>query len=122
MTPEETFTYFKNNHVALDGLARDFVYRSENQDSDDVNNIKQDYDVLSDSIKAGYRAKALGKAKDLAQSGQVALLLPTNQIAEINSVANSDLSSYVISIDGDTVTETYTNDDGVVTTYNNSAV
>jgi hypothetical protein len=122
LTPEETYTYFKNNHVALDGLARDFVYRSENQDSDDVNGIKQDYDVLSDSIKAGYRAKALGKAKDLAQSGQVALLLPVNQIAEINSVANNDLSSYVITTDGDTVTETYTNDDGVVTTYNNPAV
>jgi hypothetical protein len=66
--------------------------------------------------------ETLFKAKDLAQSGQVALLLPVNQIAEINSVANNDLSSYVITTDGDTVTETYTNDDGVVTTYNNPAV
>ena len=122
LTPEETFTYFKNNFVALDGLARDYVYRSEHQDSDDVNTVKTNYEALADSVKAGYRAKALGKAKDLAQTGQVALLLPVNQIAEINSVANNDLSSYVITKDGDTVTETYTDDDGVETTYSNSAV
>ena len=50
------------------------------------------------------------------------LLTTVNQIAEINSVANNDLSSYVITQDGDTVTETYTDDDGVETTYSNSAV
>ena len=122
LTPDETFTYFKNNFVALDGLARDFVYRSENQDSDDVNSVKTNYDALGESVKAGYRAKALGKAKDLAIAGQVALLLPVNQIAEINSIANNDLGSYTVTKDGDTVTETYTDDDGVVTTYNNSAV
>lgn len=122
LTPEETQEYFKNNFVALDGLARDYVYRSEHQDSDDVNTVKENYELLGDSVKAEYRAKALGKAKDLAQTGQVALLLPVNQIAEINTIANNDLSSYVITQDGDTVTETYTDDDGVVTTYSNSAV
>ena len=122
LTPEETVTYFKNNFVALDGLARDFVYRSEIQDSDDVNEIKSNYELLSDSIKAEYRAKALSKAKELAQTGQVALLLPVSQIAEINAVANNELSSYVITQDGDTVTETYTDDDGVVTTYSNTVI
>jgi len=122
LTPEETASYFKNNFVALDGLARDFVYRTEQQSSDDVNTVKTTYEELSDSVKAGYRAKALGKSKDLAQNGQVALLLPVNQIAEINAVANNDLASHRITTDGDTVTETYTDDDGVVTTYNNSAV
>jgi len=122
LTPEETYTYFKNNFVALNGLARDFVYRTEQQDSDNVNTVKEAYEDLGDSVKAGYRAKALGKAKDLAQTGQVALLLPVNQISEINSVSNNDLSSYTITVDGDTVTETYTDDDGVVTTYSNSAV
>ena len=122
LTPEETYTYFKNNFVALNGLARDFVYRTEQQDSDNVNTVKEAYEDLGDSVKAGYRAKALGKAKDLAQTGQVALLLPVNQISEINSVSNNDLSSYTITVDGDTVTETYTDDDGVETTYSNSAV
>ena len=122
LTPEETYTYFKNNHVALDGLARDYVYRTEQQDNDDVNTVKSDYDALSDTVKSSYRAKALGKAKDLAQSGQISLLLPVNQINEITSVANNDLSSYTITVDGDTVTETYTDDDGVVTTYNNLAI
>ena len=87
-----------------------------------MNTIKENYEELADSTKAEYRAKALGKAKDLAQTGQVALLLPVNQIAEINSIANNDLSSHVIRQDGDTVTETYTDDDGVETTYSNSAV
>ena len=122
LTPEETFTYFTNNFVALDGLARDYVYRTEQQSSDDINTIKIDYDALSDTIKAGYRAKALGKVKSLAQSGSVALVLPANQISEVNSVANNSIGSYSISIDGDTVTESYTDDDGVVTTYNNSTV
>ena len=45
-----------------------------------------------------------------------------SQISEINSVANNELSSYVITQDGDTVTETYTDDDGVVTTYSNTVI
>ena len=122
LTPEETYTYFLNNHIALDGLARDFVYRTEQQDNDDVNIVKTNYAELSDTVKSSYRAKALGKAKSLAQSGQIALLLPVEQIKEINSVANNSLGSYTITVDGDTVTETYTDDDGVVTTYNNLAV
>ena len=122
LTPEETYTYFKNNHVALDGLARDYVYRTEQQDIDDINTVKTNYDTLSDTVKSSYRAKALGKAKTLAQEGKINLLLPVNQINDVNSVANNDLGSYTISVDGDTVTETYTDDDGVVTTYNNSAV
>jgi hypothetical protein len=122
LTPEETYTYFLNNHIALDGLARDFVYRTEQQDNDDVNIVKTNYAELSDTVKSSYRAKALGKAKSLAQSGQIALLLPVEQIKEINSVANNSLGSYTITVDGDTVTETYTDDDGIVTTYNNLAV
>jgi hypothetical protein len=46
----------------------------------------------------------------------------TEQNNKITSIANNELGSYTISVDGDTVTETYTDDDGVVTTYNNSAV
>ena len=122
LTPDETYTYFKNNFVALDGLSRDYVYRTEQQDSDDVNTVQTNYDALADSVKAKYRAKALGKAKDLANSGQVALLLDVDSITEINSVANNNLGSYSITTDGDTVTETYTDDDGVVTTYSNPAV
>ena len=122
LTPEETYTYFKNNHVALDGLARDYVYRTEQQDIDNVNTAKTNYDTLSDTVKSSYRAKALGKAKTLAEQGKINLLLPVNQINDVNSVANNSLGSYVITVDGDTVTETYTDDDGVVTTYNNTAV
>ena len=122
LTPDETYTYFKNNFVALDGLSRDYVYRTEQQDSDDVNTVQTNYDALAGSVKAKYRAKALGKAKDLANSGQVALLLDVDSITEINSVANNNLGSYSITTDGDTVTETYTDDDGVVTTYSNPAV
>jgi len=122
LTPEETYVYFKNNHVALDGLARDYVYRTEQQNDDDVNEVKTSYDALSEELKASYRAKALGKSKTLATNGQINLLLPVNQINDVNSVANNSLGSYVITVDGDTVTETYTGDDGTVTTYNNSAV
>jgi hypothetical protein len=122
LTPEETYVYFKNNHVALDGLARDYVYRTEQQNNDNVNTAKTDYDELSETVKSSYRAKALGKSRELAEAGQINLVLPVNQINEITSIANNELGSYTISVDGDTVTETYTDDDGVVTTYNNSAV
>jgi len=114
--------YFQNNHVALDGLARDYVYRTEQQNDDNVNTVKTDYDSLSQTIKSAYRAKALGKSKELAQAGQINLVLPVNQINEISSIANNDLGSYTITVDGDTITETYTDDDGVETTYSNPAV
>ncbi len=122
LTPEETYVYFQNNHVALDGLARDYVYRTEQQNDDNVNTVKTDYDSLSQTIKSAYRAKALGKSKELAQAGQINLVLPVNQINEISSIANNDLGSYTITVDGDTITETYTDDDGVETTYSNPAV
>jgi len=119
---EETYTYFKNNHPALDGLARDYVYRTEQQSIDDINTVKTNYVELTENVKAGYRAKALGKIKELTRIGQVSLILGVEEIEQINSITNNDLSSYTITVDGDTVTETYTDDDGVVTTYNNSQV
>ena len=119
---DETYTYFKNNFPALDGLARDYVYRTEQQNIDNINTVKTDYIALTDNVKAGHRAKALGKVRDLAETGQVSLVLDIEQIKEVNSIASNNLSSYTIDVDGDTVTETYTDDDGVVTTYNNSKV
>lgn len=122
LTPDESYTYFKNNFIALDGLARDYVYRTDQQDIDDVNTVKENYELLEDETKAKYRALALGKVKKLATEGQIALVLDVDQINQKNTIALNELGSYVITTDGDYVTETYTDDDGEVTTYTNPSV
>ena len=98
------------------------MYRTEQQNIDDINAVKTNYTELTESVKAGYRAKALGKVKELTQIGQVSLILGVEEIRQINSITNNNLSSHNITVDGDTITETYTDDDGVVTTYSNSQV
>ena len=49
-------------------------------------------------------------------------MLDVDQINQKNTIALNELGSYVITTDGDYVTETYTDDDGEVTTYTNPSV